>query len=72
MATLNKPQPVDIVHSFDTWRQITNLILRDLGNIDDIENDLRDFSNIVDAVSFVYASTQSRLRTTFIKSLGMS
>lgn len=69
---LTKPQPVDIAHSFDIWRQVTNLTLRDLGDLDTVDGALSEFTNIVDIVNFVYTSTQSRLRTVLIKSIGMS
>lgn len=70
---LNKAQPVDLAHSFDIWRQVTNLTLRDLGDIDTLDTtELSQFSNLVDAVNFVYTTTQARLRTVLIKSIGMS
>lgn len=74
---LIKAQPVDIVHSFDIWRQITNLILRDVGDIDTLDVALAGLSgeqsdNLVDVINFVYTSTQARLRTVLIKSIGMS
>ena len=69
---LTKPQPVDIAHSFDIWRQVTNLTLRDLGDVDSLDVDLSEFSNMVEVVNFVYLSTQTRLRTVLIKSIGMS
>lgn len=79
--SLTKPIPVDLAHSFDVWRQITNLIIRDQGDVDNLENDLKDkpsvypnreYLNLVDVVNFVYTSTQARLRHILIKSIAMS
>lgn len=78
---LTKPQYVDIAHSFDIWRQVTNLILRDQGNVDHLIEELgqdpnvhpeREFVNLVDVVNFIYVTTQARLRHILIKSIGMS
>jgi hypothetical protein len=78
---LTKPHYVDIAHSFDIWRQVTNLILRDQGNVDDLLDELgkdptvhpqREFVNLVDIVNFIYVTTQSRLRHILVKSIGMS
>lgn len=78
---LVKPIAVDIAHSFDIWRQVTNLILRDQGDLDHLEHDLREkqsvypnrqYVNLVDVVNFVYVSTQARLRHILVKSIGMS
>lgn len=78
---LTKPQYVDIAHSFDIWRQVTNLILRDQGFVDNLIPELtvkqdvypnRDFVNLVDIVNFIYVTTQVRLRHILIKSIGMS
>lgn len=79
--TPTKPVYVDIAHSFDIWRQVTNLILRNQGDLDDLVDELtvkqdvypdREFLNLVDVVSFIYVSTQARLRHILIKSIGMS
>jgi hypothetical protein len=78
---LTKPHYVDIAHSFDIWRQVTNLIHRDQGDITLLESTLkvkndvhpsREFLNLVDVVNFVYVSTQARLRHVLVKSIGMS
>lgn len=79
--SLTKPVPVDLAHSFDVWRQVTNLMLRDQGDVDNLENDLkekssvypdREYLNLVDVVNFVYTSTQARLRQVLIRSIAMS
>jgi hypothetical protein len=74
---LTKPHYVDIAHSFDIWRQVTNLIHRDQGDITllEVKDDAhpsREFLNLVDVVNFVYLSTQARLRHILVKSIGMS
>lgn len=63
---------VEPYHSFDVWRQVTNLILNDQGDLDQFVNDLSDKNNLVEAVNFVYTSTQVRLRVALIRSIGMS
>lgn len=80
-SPLTKPMYVDIAHSFDIWRQVTNLILRDQGDVDNLIDELvvksdvypdREFVNLVDIVNFIYVTTQARLRHILIKSIGMS
>lgn len=80
-AELTDKQKVEIYHTFDTWRQITNFIIQDQGYTQHIHQELkvkadvypnREFLNLVDVVNFVYTSTQDRLRRILIKSIGMS
>jgi hypothetical protein len=77
---------VDEYHNFDIWRQITNVISTEVGDLNHLPEGLnetyRNTEGITDptehvddlatAVKETYNSTQVRLRHILIKSLGMS
>lgn len=77
---------VDEYHNFDIWRQITNIISTEVGDLNHLPQELhetyRNANNITDvtahvdnlstAVKETYNSTQKRLRHILVKSIGMS
>lgn len=77
---------VDEYHNFDIWRQITNIISTEVGDLNNIPEELnatyRQTENITDttehiedlttAIKETYNSTQKRLRHILVKSIGMS
>ena len=77
---------VDEYHNFDIWRQITNIISTEVGDLNNIPAELnatyRESENITDntehiedlttAIKETYNSTQKRLRHILVKSIGMS
>lgn len=75
---------VDEYHSFDVWRQITNIISTEVGDLNVLPDDLnqiyRDAKNdqslhiedLSTAIQTTYDSTQIRLRHLLVKSIGMS
>jgi len=62
---------VDEYHNFDIWRQITNTISTEVGDLNNLPDDLQT-ENLTTAVTETYNTTQVRLRHMLIKSIGMS
>jgi len=77
---------VDEYHNFDIWRQITNIISTEVGDLNHLPESLHEthrktigttdtsehVEDLATAVKETYNSTQVRLRHILIKSLGMS
>ena len=77
---------VDEYHNFDIWRQITNIISTEVGDLNNLPENLNEtyrqsigstdttdhVEDLATAVKETYNSTQVRLRHILIKSLGMS
>lgn len=77
---------VDEYHNFDIWRQITNIISTEVGDLNNLPEDLnasyRESENTADpdvhiedlttAIKETFNSTQKRLRHLLVKSIGMS
>lgn len=77
---------VDEYHNFDIWRQITNIISSEVGDLNNLPEELHEtyrkatgstdphehIHDLANAVKETYNSTQVRLRHILIKSLGMS
>lgn len=67
-------------HSFDVWRRITNQISIEVGDLNDLPEDLQalvketncDKHSLAYALKVTYDTTQERLRHILIKSIGMS
>lgn len=58
--------------SFDTWRVATNHVAMEEGDLNNLTQDLKDNTNLVDAVNETYNTTQVRLRRGLILAIGMS
>ena len=76
---------VDEYHNFDIWRQITNIVSTEVGDLNNIPEDLHEtyrrtenlpnaehIDDLTTAIKETYNSTQKRLRHILVKSIGMS
>lgn len=64
-------------HNFETWRLITNEVSIDVGDLNDLSQDLKDVlsgskRDLSNAIKKTYDTTQLRLRHILVKSIGMS
>jgi hypothetical protein len=77
---------VDEYHNFDIWRQITNVISTEVGDLNNLPEELNEtyraaeqitdptehIEDLTTAIKETYNSTQKRLRHLLVKSIGMS
>jgi len=64
-------------HNFETWRLITNEISIDVGDLNDLSQDIKNSlpsskRDLANAIKNTYDTTQVRLRHVLIKAIGMS